>query len=148
MCDHQNICPTCGDRLAHQKNGGPDEASSAYLQHLHDDYPRVMNVVNDDAVIHARSTGILRHLEHKWPGQSLKRSQLDTLPMVAEGIASLISRGRLNPGSGVYVIEIEPPWTRAVATTVFWDGSTGRRRELSGDQLARFETARPLRDDA
>jgi hypothetical protein len=138
-------CVDCGDRMIHLLNRGPDESSSALGQFVHDELPRVMNAVDTDLALHARSTKIFRHIEHKIPGQDLSRAQRDVLPLYAEAVAALVARGRLGQQSGAFkmtwTLEIDTP---AVVRRINYDGSWGIEYRLSQDALIDFLTARPV----
>lgn len=59
---------------------------------------------------HARSTGVLRIIESKRPGEQVRRSQIDVLPLLARAIDLAVQDGVLAEGSGVFVLEGEPPY--------------------------------------
>lgn len=58
----------------------------------------------------ARASRNLRICEAKRKGEQIRRSQREVLPLLAEGIAALISKGDLASGSGVFLIEGEMPY--------------------------------------
>jgi hypothetical protein len=139
------MCPDCRDRLIHLVNRGPDESSSALGQWVHDRLPHTMNAVDADLAIHARSTRIFRHVEHKLPGQELSAAQREILPLYAEAVADLVARGRLARESGAFVftwdLNVE---SIAAARRIFFDGSFGAEYRLAGGDLIRFLTARSV----
>jgi len=53
-------CPVCEDRMIHQSNRGKDESSSAYGQHIHDDYRPMFFWADIDGIIFKRATQIMR----------------------------------------------------------------------------------------
>jgi hypothetical protein len=135
---------------------GPDESTNAVGQIVHDHLPRNFNWVDDDTVrdsfdIHARSTRILRRIEHKLPGDDLKRSQREVYLLYAEAIGALAGRGRVDAvESGVFVLELDTDRRPLVAraTRVFYNGTHGATLVLDGDLLVAFLSARPCWRDA
>jgi len=138
------LCPDCGDRMLHLRNRGPHESSSAIGQYVHDVYPITFDAVDSDLTLSARSTRVLRHIEHKFPGQQISNSQRRVLPLIAEGITSLVARGRLHRESGVFLViwEVEPE-TPAVVRRVHYD-HLGPEHQLAPDYFEPFFTARLL----
>ncbi len=60
-------------------------------------------------IVYARETRILRFLESKFPGEEVRRSQRDLLPIFAEVITQSVSTKLLAERSGVFVIEAQWP---------------------------------------
>lgn len=52
----------------------------------------------------ARSTRIIRILETKRDGEEIRRSQRETLPVIAEAIQRLVITGDAAKGSGVFIV--------------------------------------------
>jgi hypothetical protein len=71
-----------------------------------------------DALTYSFSTGVMRIIEHKKPGDSVRGSQKSCLPLMQESIENLVSAGRLAQGSGVFVVWMDctqpdgAKWTR------------------------------------
>lgn len=104
-----------------------------------------MNAVDVDLDVHARSTRILRRIEHKFPGGTLSRAQLDVLPLYSEALGAIAARGRIDESSGVFIVECEIPPAGATIERVWSDFAPAGRYKLDARQLANFLTARPLR---
>jgi hypothetical protein len=58
-------------------------------------------------IVYARATRILRLLESKFPGEEVRRSQRDLLPIFAEVIRVGVESEVLHERSGVFVIEAD-----------------------------------------
>lgn len=158
MCEYWGkICPACGDRMIHQTKRGPDESSSAFGQFLHDRLPRQFNVVDDDADLylglyglnaHARSTGILRKLEHKFSDQDLSRSQKEMLPLYAAMFYYGCAYRVLQPGSGVWIVTADEPFDSAMIQRVLWSPPSSTSWDepirLEGSDWHNFCMARPI----
>ena len=97
-------CVECGDALIHQARRGAHESSSELGQFVHDNYETSFYYMDIDALTYSFSTGILRIIEHKKPGDSVRGSQKVCLPLMQESIEHLVSSGRLAQGSGVFVL--------------------------------------------
>jgi hypothetical protein len=113
-----NVCQDCGDALIHQARRGAHESSSELGQFVHDNYGTSFYYMDIDALTYSFATGILRIIEHKKPGDSVRGSQRSCLPLMQESIEHLISAGRLAQGSGVFVLWMDctqpdsAKWTR------------------------------------
>ena len=114
----ESFCQTCGDALIHQSRRGAHESSSELGQFVHDNYWTSFYYMDIDALTYSFSTGILRIIEHKKPGDAVRGSQRTCLPLLQESIEHLVSAGRLAQGSGAFVLwmNCEQPesakWTR------------------------------------
>lgn len=82
----------------------PDQSSSPLGQWVHDKLGKNFYAADVDLVCYAKSTKILRIFESKHPGQRLKPSQRDLLPMFASWVARSVSLDKLSPHSGVFVV--------------------------------------------
>lgn len=60
---------------------------------------------------YARSTKILRIIESKKPGEDLRRSQREVLPLLASALFLGVQGGIFAEGSGVFIIEGRYPFT-------------------------------------
>jgi hypothetical protein len=111
----------------------------------------VFNVVDDDLCepdfdVHARSTHILRRIEHKFPGRGLSRSQRDVYPLYSEALHGLAARGRIDERSGVFVVECDiPPVDGGAIERVQWNGALAERHHLDARELGWFLRGRPAR---
>lgn len=90
----------------------------------------------------ARSTRTLRICEAKRPGEQLRRSQREVLPLLAEAVRALSSQDGLSDESGVFIIEGDSPYelgasvyqvlptsaSRAVGTSTTWPAPNEPRR--------------------
>lgn len=84
------------------RNG--DQSSSPFGQFVHDRLPTTFYAADIDLVCYARVTKILRLFESKHPGQSLKPSQRQLLPMFAAWVEGSVRRQKIAVGSGVFVV--------------------------------------------
>jgi len=143
-CSFSTSCPECGDRLIHQGNRGWRESSSAYGQHMHDDRSHNHYFMDLDGVIYKRETRILRIIECKKPGQSLKKSEETVFNFLCHIMKYAMSGNKswLHPESGVYVVHASEPFDVANVTNYM----TGESLELRGDLLRRFEEGLPIND--
>ena len=98
------MCRHCGDALIHQARRGAHESSSELGQFVHDNYQTSFYYMDIDALTYSFSTGIMRIIEHKKPGDLVRGSQKSCLPLIQESIEHLVSAGRLAQGSGVFVL--------------------------------------------
>ena len=135
-CKTIYICPECGDKLIHQTKRTYQESSSAYGQHIYDDYPHTFYYCDIDGAQYKNATRVLRILEHKRPGQQIKPSEKTILGLLQKGIDTLIPAGIVHPDSGVYIVRSEPPWETAEIQSI----KTGMIYILSGESLSKFET--------
>ena len=110
-------CPECKDRMIHQNNRGEHEASSGILQWIHDNVPRVMDVIDDDGNPHGFDIirrkirpRLWRRIEHKHRAGKPRDSQTELLPIIAASIAGSITRKMLHPASGVFIVWADPPF--------------------------------------
>lgn len=146
MCD-AGTCARCGDRLIHQTRRGADESSSAYGQHIHDTYPRDFYALDADLVTFRDADGVLRVVEHKFPGQSISGGQRRVLRLLALGIAELARWGHIRDESGAFLYTAGAPWDRAVVqriTPSTTGPALGPPVELTGRQLREFNTGRTI----
>lgn len=134
----KSVCQECGDVLIHQGKRGWRESSSAYGQHIRDDYATTFFFLDIDGCIYKVKTKVLRVIEHKRPTQSLKNSERDVLGLFAIAVDNLISREIVHPQSGVFVLYANDPWKDAVAMAI--GSGQSRSAELSGRKLKQFET--------
>jgi hypothetical protein len=144
-------CPDCGDNLTHQTDRGLDESSSAYGQHIHDTYDNQFFWADIDGVIYKMATGIMRVVEHKPRGGTLRQSQTRILPMFASAVDILAAEEIVNADSGVFVINSDWPYSSALVRRFRRDddglwvpGRTVDGIELSGGDLVNFETGMPV----
>lgn len=100
----ERVCSNCGDALIHQSRRGAHESSSELGQFVHDNYCTSFYYMDVDALTYSFSTGILRIIEHKKPGDAVRASQRSCLPLLQESIEHLVSAGRLAQGSGAFVL--------------------------------------------
>ncbi|HEX6970237.1 MAG TPA: hypothetical protein VF174_15690 [Micromonosporaceae bacterium] len=147
-------CPSCGHPLIHQINRGNGESSSAYGQHIHDTYPQDFFWADVDGVIYKLATGIMRIVEHKPVGGSLRKSQTNILPMLAAALDVLVVEEVLNQDSGVFLVESDPPFDSARVRRYrreedgkWVPGYARDAVELTGNDLRNFETGMPVDRD-
>lgn len=133
------ICPDCGIPTIHQDKRGRDESSSAWGQHIHNDYPRNFNLVDIDGVIHKRKTKVFRIIEVKKYDQSLHDSQIVIFKILSECVDTAIKSGTLHPCSGIFKLEIEEPWNMGYISRITPAG-VGSRIEVEGEDLRKIET--------
>ena len=99
-------------------------------------------------VVYARESGVLRVVESKRPGEEIRRSQREALPLLAGCIALGIESGIVADGSGVFIVTGEPPYTAgAKVAKLRQSGRTaGLQYEiethLSRERLIRFMRCR------
>src|SRR5829696_3725505 len=108
-------CPECGDLLIHQERRGEHESSSAFGQHVHDEYGgrgqrRTFDFSDIDGVVYKRSEGILRIIEGKPSKGEPSSAQRRIMPLLADGVKWLMDQGRISRQSGVYVVRANPPY--------------------------------------
>ena len=147
-----NNCPSCGDRLIHQVARGADESSSAYGQHIHDAYPKTFHWADIDGVIYKLSTGIMRVIEHKPVGGTLRPSQRAILPLIAGCIDILIDQEVVHRESGVFVVNSDYPYDTALVRRYVRSPDDGKYRpgalrdavRLNGTDLEAFETGEEM----
>lgn len=148
MCDWRQDCPACGGPLIHQHQRGRHESSSAYGQHIHDDYPVEFDAIDLDLVIRKSTTKIVRLIEHKPDNRALSAAQERVLPLLAKGVDHLIVSGLVDRESGVFVVASAPPFREAFVRRIQprrWLSETAPWSEwLEGDRLRAFETGLPL----
>lgn len=148
----EEFCPGCGERMIHQFGRRAHESSSAYGQHIHDDYEQDFYWADVDGVIYKVDTGILRIIEHKPAGVGLRPSQRAILPMLAAAVEILVADQGLHPDSGVFVVNSDYPFDAAGVRRYAQDvdgkwvpgGSNRQPVQLNGSDLANFETGLPL----
>lgn len=149
-CGDSN-CPDCGDRLIHQTDRAMNESSSAYGQHIHDTYGNQFFWADIDGVIYKMATGIMRVVEHKPRGGTLRPSQSRILPMFAAAVDVLAVEEVINADSGVFVVNGDWPYSSATVRRFRRDqdglwvpGRIVDGVELTGDDLVNFETGLPV----
>lgn len=142
-----NVCPSCGDKLIHQHNRSINESSSSYGQHIHNDHGNEFYWADVDGIIYKLATGILRMVEHKPIGGTLRPSQIRILPLMAAALDVLVAEDVLHPDSGVFVVNSDPPHTHALVRRYRRDddgnwipGRSDDAVKLEGDRLRDFET--------
>lgn len=113
-----STCQTCGARLVHQSSKNPHESSSALGQHVHDAYAKTFFFADIDGAIYKRSTGILRIVEHKHPGQEIRPSQKTLLPLLSVAVQGLVDAQLVHPESGVFAMWASEPFESAAVTRV------------------------------
>lgn len=125
-------CGACGDRLIHQSSKTSEESSSALGQHIHDNYPTTFFYADIDGAIYKKSTGILRIIEHKHHGQTIRRSQRALLPLLSVAVQGLADANLVHPESGVFAMWASSPFdvaavhrVRPGAALKSWDSSDG-----------------------
>lgn len=146
-------CQCCGDRLIHQTSKAAHESSSALGQHVHDNFPTTFFYADIDAAILKRATGLLRIIEHKNPGQSIRPSQKALLPLLSIAVQGLIEAGLVHPESGVFTMWASSPFdvaavqrVRPGADTTDWASIDGAA-VLPGRLLNNFLTGELLTTD-
>jgi hypothetical protein len=130
---------------------GPHDSSTEFGQYIHDQLERKFNAIDDDRVVYvtkgalkvyARSTGILRHLEHFYPGAELSDAQKETLPLLAACFWYGVQQRVIQPGSGVFTIEAAAPFESGEIRPQLWHPTSGFRVgepfALAGAEFARF----------
>lgn len=144
-------CPYCGEALIHQLNRGGSESSSAYGQHIFDDYDNDFFWADVDGVIFKYATRIMRIIEHKPLGGALRPSQRTILPMLADALDKLVVEGTLDPQSGVFVVLSDPPYSSLKVRRYRRDtdgkwvpGTTREAITLTGEDQKNFETGMPV----
>lgn len=119
------------------------------------DGDQVLFCHHSQPIVFARESGVLRVVESKLPGEEIRRSQRETLPMLAGALELGVESGLLATTSGVYVMEGEPPFAegatvglvRAAKSPGDWSSvgvQYAARRRLSSEQLRLFLRCRPL----
>lgn len=96
-----------------------DYYTSPLSRFCHEQLPQDFHYLDGDEVLlrysaqpvtYARETRVLRVIESKRPGESIRRSQREVLPIIATAIRFAVNQGRLGPGSGVFLIEGDEPY--------------------------------------
>lgn len=106
-------------------------------------------------ILFARENGTLRLLESKLPGEEIRRSQRETLPLLAGALAMAARAELVAPTSGVYVVEGRPPWSdgalvsrvRPARSPIDWQAigiQFDLARRLTFAQLCAFVRCRPV----
>lgn len=139
------------------RHAGAHQSSSPLGQWVHDNLPRVFNWVDDDfgragVRLYARSTNILRLVEHKFLDQRgakvLTPAEWETYGKLAELVADGVGAGRLNPESGVFILWCDVPPTDGLIAQIRGGGTVSITVKLRESDLLAFLTARPLRASA
>jgi hypothetical protein len=81
-----------------------DESASRTGQFCHDVLPRTFDCVDIDCVIYKRSSGLMRVIEEKLPGEQLSPAQVNILPKLATLVRLGIVNKTLHEDSGVFVV--------------------------------------------
>lgn len=127
-------CPHCNNEFDMPRD--PNISHSAFGQWVHDNFPNNFFWSDVDGIVFKRATRILRVMEEKRPGQTLKDSQRTILPLLARGVSRLVDLGIIHPQSGVFIIYTEPPYTTATISQV----DNYINKELSTDEFKSFIT--------
>lgn len=150
-CPNQS-CESCGDRLIHQTSKSAHESSSALGQYVHDNYAKDFYYADIDAAVYKRATGVLRIIEHKHVGQSIRPSQKSILPLLSISVQGLVEAGLVHPESGVFTMWASDPFDVAAvqrvspgATAADW-ASTDGAAILTESLLTAFLTGQLLAD--
>lgn len=145
-------CDDCGDVMIHQCNRQEHESSSEFGQYIHDRGCREcggdqyekrwteMYWLDVDGAIYKKKTKILRVIEHKNRGGSLRPSQREVLPYLAKAVQLIAATGLIHRQSGVFVVYSNHPHDTAKVEQI--KGWTARHvmptREIAGDELTDF----------
>lgn len=149
MCETNNYCPNCGDRLAHHHNIGSNESRSGFGQWVHDNLPNEFYFMDGDAFVYKAKTQVLRFLEIKNIGDELKDSEHVILPFLATAIWALKHSPftyKLNKESGVFVVWTESPYDYGIIQEVKLNGGRGKKLKLEGQEWLRFISGELMRD--
>lgn len=142
----------------------PEYYSSPLSQYCAEHLPGDFHFLDGDEVlfshhsqpiVYARESGVLRIIESKAPGEDIRRSQRETLPMLAGALDLAVESGLLATTSGVYVLEGEPPYSsgatvskvRGATAPGDWSAVGIRyvvQRPLDESQVQMFLRCRPL----
>lgn len=151
-CSNQS-CASCGDRLVHQTSKSAHESSSALGQYVHDNYAKDFYYADIDAAVYKRATGVLRIIEHKHTGQSIRPSQKSILPLLSIAVQGLVQAGLVHPESGVFTMYASDPFDIAAvkrvssgAKSADW-ASTDGAALLTGSLLTAFLTGQVIADE-
>jgi len=129
----------------------PEFYTSPLSRFCADELPGDFHFLDGDEVLlryssqpisYARSTGILRICESKRLGENIRRSQREVLPILAAAIQLAIEAKLLTVGSGVFLIEGEPPYESGASVTQVLGASTSRAvglQELGPRVMSRSE---------
>ena len=109
-CNYRHKCEHCGDDLIHQTNRGMNESSSAFGQHIHDNYETTFWWIDIDGIIYKKTTHIFRVIENKSRDGNLRPSQKYILPLLATIIMMLIYLNILHKESGVFLVKSDKPF--------------------------------------
>lgn len=98
--------------------GTPTSDLSAFCDSFYGDHHDFHFVDGDEVIlrysaqpiVYARESGILRVVESKAPGEEIRRSQRDTLPLVAGCIQKGIEEGIVADRSGVFIVTGQFPY--------------------------------------
>ena len=149
-CSQHHECNDTGDRLIHQTERGPHESSSAWGQHIHDNYQRSFTFGDIDGFIYWRDAAsdqrVVRIVEQKYPGQHPGYAQGSALRVLAGIVNTAIHWiPSLHPSSGVFLYE-----SRDFTKGRLWRLNPTKDRtplgEISGELLERFETGKPAEE--
>lgn len=133
-------CPDCNDRLIHQTMRGPHESSSGYGQHIHEHPDKEFYFIDLDGVTLKVRDGLIRIVENKRSDEHLSNSQRSIMPLLADGVKSLVESGRVNNQSGVFLVRSDPPYESADVRQF----GGGLRALLDPPTFEVFKTGRPL----
>ena len=140
-------CPDCGDTMIHQNNRQEHESSSEFGQYIHDRGERdpvwrQIYWLDVDGIVYKKKTKVLRIIEHKNRGGSIRDSQETVLPLLAKAVQLLVATRVVHHESGVFVAYSDHPHTSALIQKV--DGWAARAKnkwpnaELAGQQWDNF----------
>lgn len=134
--------------------------TSPLSRFCHEQLPGDFHYLDGDEIIlrysaqpitYARETRVLRIFESKTPGEEIRRSQRDVLPLLSEALQLAIGVGALARGSGVFVIEGDEPYDDGASVRQVLAPQTrnvGIRylgpRQLSREELELFIRCRNL----
>ena len=151
MCNRQHKCEDCGDKLIHQWNRGQDESSSAFGQFIHDEVTQRTSIVDADIqLIDGHPVEMLesqvhqlhfiygdiqrfRVIEHKPFGGGLSRAQKWVLPVWRKLIDLGIKDRHISTGSGLYVVEGDPPFDEVIVTK-YTEHNGEERKNMGRDE--------------
>lgn len=116
--------PVTGEELIHRDNRRLWESASALGQIIWRCGPSALTFIDIDGAIYKRSLRLLRIIEHKQPGQSLKGPQFELLHILAIAIENARMNGILHADSGVFVLRGKISAEQGGHRKTFIDGET------------------------
>lgn len=143
------------------KLSSPTYHTSALSKFCDEQLPGDFHLLDGDEVLlryssqsisYAKATAILRVIESKAPGEELRRSQRDVFPLLASAIRFAVEHGILADGSGVFILEGEPPYSDGALVSQVLPASKSRAvgidflgpKRLSEYQVHRFIRCRKV----